>query len=319
MTKAFTSEIFSSTYRDDFKDSDNFHRVLFNSGRALQARELTQLQTIMQRELARLGKHLFKEGAAINPGGLTVNPNYEFIKLNTSSNALPANITDLVGVDFTSASSIAFKVIEVVAAAGSDPATLYVAYTNTSSGTSGTSPVRVAAGEDLTSSSFTLTAQSTNTVTNPATGQGCKVSMHAGDFFAQDHFVFAKDQSKIISKYSNKPTTSIGFKVVQDIVTSSDNSALFDNQGATPNLASPGADRYRIALTIAEQSDVDSDENYIEVAKIKNGVVTSQVAATDDYNEINNVLALRTKEESGDYIVKPFELTLKQTIQIHLS
>ena len=47
MTKAFTSEIFSSTYRDDFKDSDNFHRVLFNSGRALQARELTQLQTIM--------------------------------------------------------------------------------------------------------------------------------------------------------------------------------------------------------------------------------------------------------------------------------
>ena len=311
MTKAFTSEIFSSTYRDDFKDSDNFHRVLFNSGRALQARELTQLQTIMQRELARLGKHLFKEGAAINPGGLTVNPNYEFIKLNTSSNALPANITDLVGVDFTSASSIAFKVIEVVAAAGSDPATLYVAYTNTSSGTSGTSPVRVAAGEDLTSSSFTLTAQSTNTVTNPATGQGCKVSMHAGDFFAQDHFVFAKDQSKIISKYSNRPTTSIGFKVVQDIVTSSDNNALFDNQGATPNLASPGADRYRIALTIAEQSDVDSDENYIEVAKIKNGVVTSQVAATDDYNEINNVLALRTKEESGDYIVKPFELTFE--------
>jgi hypothetical protein len=133
MTKAFTSEIFSSTYRDDFKDSDNFHRVLFNSGRALQARELTQLQTIMQKELGRLGRHLFKEGAAVNPGGLTVNSNYEFIKLNTSTNALPATITDLVGVDFTSTSAIAFKVIEVIAAAGSDPATLYVAYTNTSS------------------------------------------------------------------------------------------------------------------------------------------------------------------------------------------
>ena len=191
---------------------------------------------------------------------------------------------------------------------GSDPATLYIAYTNTSSGTSGASPIRVAAGEELTSSSFTLTVQATNTVTNPAVGQGCKVSMHAGDFFAQDHFVFAKNQSKIISKYSNKPTTSIGFKVVQDIVQASDNSALFDNQGATPNLASPGADRYRIALTIAEQSDIDSDENYIEVAKIRQGQVVSQVAATDGYNQINNVLALRTKEESGDYIVKPFEL-----------
>ena len=308
MVKAFTSEIFSSTYRDDFKDSDNFHRILFNSGRALQARELTQLQTIMQGELGRLGRHLFKEGASINPGGITVNTTYEFVKLNTTTNTLPDNINDLVGVDFTSASAIAFKVIEVVAATDSDPATLYIAYTNTSSGTSGASPVRVAAGEELTSSSFTLTVQTTNTVTNPAVGQGCKVSMHAGDFFAQDHFVFAKNQSKIISKYSNRPTTSIGFKVVQDIVQASDNNALFDNQGATPNLASPGADRYRISLTIAEQSDVDSDENYIEVAKIRLGKVVSQVAATDSYNEINNVLALRTKEESGDYIVNPFEL-----------
>ena len=308
MVKAFTSEIFSSTYRDDFKDSDNFHRILFNSGRALQARELTQLQTIMQTELGRLGRHLFKEGASINPGGLTVNTNYEFVKLNTTTNALPANITDLVGVEFTSASAIAFKVIEVIAAVGADPATLYIAYTNTSSGTSGASSVRVAAGEELTSSSFTLTVQTTNTVSNPAVGRGCKVSMHAGDFFAQDHFVFARNQSKIISKYSNKPTTSVGFKVTQDIVSAADNNTLFDNQGATPNLASPGADRYRISLIIAEQSDIDSDENYIEVAKIRQGRVVSQVAATDSYNEINNVLARRTKEESGDYIVKPFEL-----------
>ena len=311
MTKAFTSEIFSSTYRDDFKDSDNYHRILFNSGRALQARELTQLQTIMQKELGRLGKHIFKEGAAVNPGGLTVNTQYEFVKLDTTVNALPATITDLVGVEFTSAGSIAFKVIEVIAAAGSDPATLYIAYTNTSSGTSGAAPVRVAAGEELTSSSFTLTVQSTNTVSNPAVGQGCKVSMHAGDFFAQEHFVFAKNQSKIVAKYSNKPTTSIGFKVTQDVVTAADNNALFDNQGATPNLSSPGADRYRISLTIAEQSEIDSDENYIEVAKIKNGIVSSQVSATDNYNEINNVLALRTKEESGDYIVKPFELNFE--------
>ena len=311
MTKAFTSEIFSSTYRDDFKDSDNFHRVLFNSGRALQARELTQLQTIMQRELARLGNHIFKEGAAVNPGGITLNTQYEFVKLDTTTNALPAVITDLVGVEFTSAGGIAFKVLEVVAATGSDPATLYITYTNTSSGTSGLTPVRVAAGDTLTSSSFTLTVQSTNTVSNPATGQGAKVSVHAGDFFAQDHFVFAKEQSKIVSKYSNTPTTSIGFKVVQDILTATDDNSLFDNQGATPNLSSPGADRYRISLTIAEQSEINSDENYIEVAKVRNGIVTSQVSAIDNYHEIDKTLARRTKEESGDYIVKPFELSFE--------
>jgi hypothetical protein len=308
MAQAFTSEIFSSTYRDDFKDSDNFHRILFNSGRALQARELTQLQTIIQSELGRLGKHIFKEGAAVNPGGVTVNTEYEFVKLDTTTNQLPATITDLVGVEFTSASSIAFRVIEVVAATGLDPATLYVAYTNTSSGISGSSPVRVAPGEELTSSSFTLTVQATNTISNPAVGQGCKVSIHSGDFFAQQHFVFAEEQSKIVSKYTNKPTLSIGFKVTQDIITSSDNNTLFDNQGATPNLSSPGADRYRIKLTIATRDEINSDENFIEVAKITNGGITAQVTAVDNYNQIDNVLALRTREESGDYIVKPFEL-----------
>ena len=151
MAQTFTSEIFSSTYRDDFKDSDNYHRVLFNSGRALQARELTQLQTIIQKEMSRLGKHLFKEGAAINPGGVTVNTEYEFVKLDTTVNQLPATITDLVGVEFTSAGSISFRVLEVIAATGLDPATLYVAYTNTSSGTSSTAPIRVAPGEELTS------------------------------------------------------------------------------------------------------------------------------------------------------------------------
>jgi hypothetical protein len=308
MTKAFTSEIFQSTYRDDYRDSDNYHRVLFNSGRALQARELTQLQTIMQKELGRLGKHIFQEGAAVNPGGITVNTEYEFVKLDTTVNQLPATITDLVGVEFTSAGSISFRVLEVVPATLSDPDTLYITYTNTSSGTSGTVPIRVAAGDGLNGGEFTLTVQSTNTVTNPATGQGCRASIHGGDFFAKDHFVFASKQSKIISKYSNRPTVSLGFKVTEDIITSSDTNALFDNQGATPNLASPGADRYRIKLTIATGNEINSDENYIEIAKVVNGLITSQVTAVDNYNQIDNVLALRTKEESGDYIVKPFEL-----------
>ena len=308
MTTAFTSEIFSSTYRDDFKDSDNYHRVLFNSGRALQARELTQLQTIIQSELGRLGKHIFKEGASVNPGGVTVNTEYEFVKLNTSVNQLPSTITDLVGVEFTSAGSISFRVIEAIAASGADPATLYVSYTNTSSGSAGSSPVRVAPGDTLSGGSFTLSVQTINTVSNPAVGQGCKVSIHAGDFFAQQHFVFAEEQSKIVSKYTNRPTLSVGFKVTQDIVTSSDNNALFDNQGSTPNVSSPGADRYRIKLTIATRDEIDSDENFIEVAKITNGSITAQVTAVDNYNQIDNVLALRTREESGDYIVKPFEL-----------
>ena len=43
MATDLTQNTFSSTYKDDWDKNDNYHRILFNSGRALQARELTQL------------------------------------------------------------------------------------------------------------------------------------------------------------------------------------------------------------------------------------------------------------------------------------
>ena len=79
MTVAYTETLFANTYKDDFSDSDNYHRILFNSGKALQARELTQMQTIIQAEIERFGSNVFKEGAAVNPGGGTLNEKYEFI------------------------------------------------------------------------------------------------------------------------------------------------------------------------------------------------------------------------------------------------
>ena len=47
MATNLTETTFPSTYKDDFADSAGFHKILFNSGKALQARELTQLQTIL--------------------------------------------------------------------------------------------------------------------------------------------------------------------------------------------------------------------------------------------------------------------------------
>ena len=88
MPNIFNKNTFATTYKDDFVDSANYHRILFNSGRALQARELTQMQTITQTEIGRLGKHLFNQGAAVNPGSVNVNNAYEFVKLQDAT--LPA-------------------------------------------------------------------------------------------------------------------------------------------------------------------------------------------------------------------------------------
>ena len=92
MPTTLTENLFASKYKDDYSDSAGFHRILFNPRRALQARELIQLQTIIQKEIERFGKNIFKEGSAVNPGGLVINSNYEFIKITDAT--FPTDIPD---------------------------------------------------------------------------------------------------------------------------------------------------------------------------------------------------------------------------------
>ena len=79
MATTVTNTTFPITYKDDFADSDNYHRILFNSGKALQARELTQLQTIIQEEITRFGSNIFVDGGVVNGSGFTINNRFEFI------------------------------------------------------------------------------------------------------------------------------------------------------------------------------------------------------------------------------------------------
>ena len=251
----------------------------------------------------------------VNPGSFpTINNSFEFVKLNTTTNNLPTDTSTLIGLELTGAtSSVKGRVVRVETASGSDPATLYVQYTDTdTSGLSGTSVVRFTAGENITGGGETLTVQTTNTVANPATGQGTIISNAGGDFFVRGHFVFAKPQSVLLSKYSKFPDEVVGFTVAEDIVTSDDDTALFDNQGATPNTTSPGADRYRIQLTLAKKSDVSATDNFVFYCDVVNGEIIEQVTGADNYNKINEVLALRTKEESGNYIVNPFRVNFEE-------
>ena len=70
-----------SPYYDDFDEADNFHRVLFRPGFAIQARELTQLQSILQNQVERHGSHMFKEGSIVIPGQLSYSNDFPTLQL----------------------------------------------------------------------------------------------------------------------------------------------------------------------------------------------------------------------------------------------
>ena len=300
MADNFTTTTFATTYKDDYRDSDNYYRILFNSGRALQARELTQMQTIIQEEIRRFGSNIFKEGGKVNGGNVTLNRR-EFIKL--ASGQLPADTTTLINQTFNGG-GIKFKILKVVAASGSDPDTLYGEYIDTTAGTAGAASIRIANGAtliDINGSLANMTVAS-----SAATGQGLEASISAGSFYVQGHFVFAQAQSVFVSKYTTTPNKDLGFKLVQDIVTETDDDDLYDNQGAAANLSAPGAHRYRITLTLTTKDTLTATENFVFLSKIVNGNVSREVTQDNSYNIILDTMAQRRREESGDYVVNPF-------------
>ena len=311
MTKPYTEQVFRTTYKDDYRDSDNYYRILFNSGRALQARELTQLQTIIQSEISRFASNLFVDGAPIQPGGVKIDNFYDFIKLDPAY-PLPSDLTSVQNIVFTGQTTgIKVKIFEAIAAENSDPPTVYVTYMDQPADTAQTTVPTLQPEEIFTgvvnSSTVTLKVQRINTTQNPAVGYGSRFTSASGSFFVQGHFVFAPQQSIILSKYTNNPNATVGFKVVQDIVTASDNEALFDNQGVVPNRASPGADRYRIRLQLINKADLAEADNFVYISDIQFGVIKTKPTTTDGFNSIRKEMALRTKEESGDYITKYFK------------
>ena len=308
MPTIYTKSSFPSTYKDDYDKTKNYHRVLFNSGKALQARELTQMQTIIQSEISQLAGNIFEEGAAITPGSFKVDNTLEFIKINPLT-PFPSDPSLLEGVEFSVSNlnpTIKFRVIQTIAAVNGDPDTLYVEYTGDVN--TGAVATRVSSGSTITSTTggFTFEVQSINTSNNPAVGLASEISVDEGHFFVQGRVVYCPPQSLIFGKYSTNQSSRFGFLIDQEIVTVDDDITLYDNQGETPNLTSPGADRYRITLTLADGRTTTVAENFVQVIEVLGGAIVNAVTANSGLKSIKEEMATRTRETAGDYVKRYF-------------
>ena len=92
-----------SPYYDDFNESKKFHRILFRPSFAVQARELTQSQSILQNQVENLSDHLFEKGAMVIPGEIGYNLFYYSVKLTsfTDSQAVGVTLNDFIGLRLT--------------------------------------------------------------------------------------------------------------------------------------------------------------------------------------------------------------------------
>ena len=89
----YQAELFNragdATAAGDRLNGDNAYlRILFRPGYAVQGRELTQLQTILQKQSSRLGDHIFKDGSAVLGGELTLDTQVAYLKLSSDDKIL---------------------------------------------------------------------------------------------------------------------------------------------------------------------------------------------------------------------------------------
>src|SRR5210317_2071689 len=298
-----------SPYYDDFNESKKFHRILFRPSFAVQARELTQSQTILQNQIERVGDHLFKQGAMIIPGQVSIDTSYYAVKLTSlgSGNTLAQFTTGTILTGGTS--GVTAEIVNTVATDGTDPDTIFVKYNKT--GTDNTDLV-FADGETLTgtnSDSVSLSAVVDTTATGSAAG------VQSGIYYINGFFVQVDTTTLILDKYTNTPSYRVGLTVTESFVTPNDDVSLNDNAAGTSNANAPGAHRFKIDLTLAKKTLTSTeDSNFVELLRLSNGVLQNRVRTTQ-YAVLEETFARRTYDESGDYSVRAFDIDVREHLK----
>jgi len=315
-----------SPYFDDFDATKGYQRVLFKPGTPIQARELTTLQSILQNQVEKFGKHFFKEGSMVIPGQIGYDSEYSCVQIDDAHLGIPVSsyIDKFIGKSIKGETSGVTAVVEnyiTNTVSEKNNYTLYVKY-KSSSDTNFTNKTFVD-GENLISLEnvdYTLSSIRANTsfatsIISGSIGKGSAAKIEEGVYFVRGFFITVPKQVVILDQYTNTPTYRVGLLIDEEIAVASNNyNDLFDNAQGFSNYAAPGADRLKISTTlIKKEIDDFNDQDFVELLRVENGGLTKFVDRTD-YNLIRDELARRTYDESGDYYVRPFDINVKESL-----
>jgi hypothetical protein len=334
-----------SPYFEDFDDNKNFYKILFRPGYSIQGRELTQLQSVLQNQIESFGKNSFKQGELIVPGEVGLNNKLDYVKLSSVSEVAvneggtivyrKYDISQLVGQQLRGLTSgVVANLVAVQTSTETSADTLFVTYvTSGNAGNESTfrqgetlevidgvnTPLLVV-GTDGSVLPTTVTVvnpdtQDVTVVESPAMGYASAVKVEEGIYFINGYFVRNDAELFIIDPYYNAPSAKIGFKVEESIVTPEEDSSLYDNAIGSSNFSAPGAHRLRIQLNLEKYGlSETTDKNFIKILTVKSGVIQKQIKPAD-YTILEDTLARRTYDESGDYVVDRFDVSVREYYQ----
>ena len=315
-TATLSTNLNVDPYYDDFSESKNFHRVLFRPGLAVQARELTQMQSILQNQIDRFAEHMFKEGSIVRGCEMNLDQRYYYVKLrDNNSTGSSVNAAAFLNKTVKGTTSGVRAIINNTTdgAQANTPnfKSFYVKYT--AANTSGAK--FFSNNEILTATDGSgITANTITAAQGGATGHGSAITIASGIVFAKDHFIRVDEQTLILERYSANATFRIGLDINESIVTDVGDTTLLDPASGAFNYAAPGATRLKIVAALVKKTTTENTaNNFIELMQIKGGIIQSR-SDKPEYAALKDYIARRTYDESGNYIVHGLSLRLRENL-----
>lgn len=312
-------------YFDDYDEFKDYYRILFRPGTAVQARELTQLQTILQKQIERFGNWSFTNGDIVYGCQIFDMPLVPYVRLmdfasNGSANSATLEVRDYVNAVATSYKS-GLKAQVVYANAGfstnyPDTNILYLKYINTGNG-----------GEIIFSNNELLTFEQVTPLGNVAlanvyswanvfantvtTGNSHGISVTEGVVFIGGEFVRVSNSTfGLVNNFGTYAANNVvGFDLIEEIVTENQDPSLLDNALGYTNENAPGAHRLKLTPYIVSLTPEEAAvrEKFNPIGTYNYGTLISKTQPSANlYSIVGEVVSKRTYEESGNYVVNPF-------------
>lgn len=147
-----------SPYFDDYNEESDFYKILFRPGVSVQARELNQLQTILQKQISRFGDNIFKTGTIISGCDIVFHNDLNYAKIkDIETDSTPVVVSNYKGYRVKNQNNIVPLTAAIIATDSGfesrkpDLNTLYLRYLNSGLDTSTANSISTfQAGETLT-------------------------------------------------------------------------------------------------------------------------------------------------------------------------
>lgn len=328
---------------DDYNEDKQYYRILFRPAVAVQARELTQMQTILQKQISRFGDSIYKDGSVIEGCNYTTYPNLKQVKFKDSTAStldfglLTLNHTDvangyLLVSNTTGLRAAVFRAFEgaesVIDLGLQDTNRAYVQYLNTGnnagiqvsefSTTSEQIDVYTSTQDkngilNASNKSGIIYTLSSNATVNTL-GVGYGIHFGQGVIYQKGFFLKSLPDNFVIREHnSNAAGIVVGFDTAEYIVSPVEDDSLNDNALGSSNYAAPGAYRLKLVPTAVYYDtanvNVTIPSNFLPIIEFDGGdgrIVESN--RDPQLSTLGDTLAKRTSEESGDYVVKSFQI-----------